>query len=72
MRIGDLMVLGEKEYVFGQANEEISNVSLRSHGSLYETEIPIVINKKSSELEKLPQENKDLIPLVFEWLKGAK
>ena len=40
--IGDLMVLGEKEVVFG--NSDISSIpnDLRSHASIYETKIPLI------------------------------
>ncbi len=68
-RIGDILVLGEKNYVFGLVDQEVVKVSLRSHGSLHEVEVPIIMNRKISELEKLPSENKDLAPLVMDWLR---
>lgn len=52
-RIGDIMVLGAKPYVFGSFPDKITEVSIRSHGSRYESKIPIIgYNSKidSSEL----------------------
>jgi phosphonoacetate hydrolase len=44
-RIGELVVLGDKETVFGEAEEELERLppSFRTHGSLHETVIPLVI-----------------------------
>jgi phosphonoacetate hydrolase len=46
-RIGDILVLGSKEAVFGPvAKGEIEDIELRSHGSLHERAVPLMINKK--------------------------
>ncbi len=41
-RIGDIMVLGSQEVVFGDPGEVDMPQSLRSHGSLYEERVPII------------------------------
>jgi phosphonoacetate hydrolase len=48
-RIGDLMVLGDKETVFGETEEEVEILpsTFRTHGSLHETEIPLIIYNAS-------------------------
>ncbi len=40
-RIGDLMVLGDADTVFGNLSRRREEVKVRSHGSLHEREIPI-------------------------------
>jgi len=46
-RIGDILVLGSKNSVFGPVRKgEIESVELRSHGSLYERLVPFIVNKK--------------------------
>ena len=40
--IGDLMILGEKEVVFGNSDISLIPNDLRSHASTYETKIPLV------------------------------
>ena len=42
-RIGDLLVLGEKDVVFGSFDEARVNVNVRSHGSLHENEVPMLV-----------------------------
>lgn len=41
-RIGDLLVLGTEEVVFGEYDDTVREVSLRSHGSRYECKVPII------------------------------
>ncbi len=41
-RIGDLLVLGTEKAVFGEFDDEIREVSIRSHGSRYESKVPII------------------------------
>jgi phosphonoacetate hydrolase len=41
-RIGDLMLLGEIDTVFGEVDAPEVAVDLRSHGSLHETEVPLI------------------------------
>lgn len=71
-RIGDIFVLGEKGYVFGLIGQEIVNVQLRSHGSLHEMKVPIIVNLSRSELDTCPQENKDLAPLIVNWFSKER
>jgi len=71
-RIGDLVVFGEKEYVFGEIgapDERICclDVQIRSHGSLYEQEIPIIIYNLAEKVKVV--ENKDLGNLIAHYLK---
>ncbi len=40
-RIGDLIVLGTEKAVFGEFDDEKQKVSIRSHGSRYESKVPI-------------------------------
>ncbi len=40
-RIGDLLVLGTENVVFGEYEDKIREVSIRSHGSRYESTVPI-------------------------------
>ncbi|MDQ1280111.1 MAG: hypothetical protein QG670_1373 [Thermoproteota archaeon] len=68
-RIGDILALGEKGWVFGLQNEVIKEVNLRSHGSLNEMKIPIITNLSKSESSQYPKENKDLASLIKEWLE---
>ena len=67
MRMGDFLVLGKKNYVFGLTEHETTEVSLRSHGSLHERRVPIIVNLPKSELEGPLCENKDLASLVLNW-----
>ena len=41
-RIGDLVVLGARDVVFGELDAESQDVDIRSHGSLYESKVPII------------------------------
>lgn len=69
-RIGDLFVLAEQDYVFGLVDDEVMEVSLRSHGSLHESQVPMVVNRPVSRLaERL--ENKDVTRLALGWLRGS-
>ncbi len=63
-RIGDIMVLGEKDVVFGRGKEDFFHVNIRSHGSLHERKVPIFIYGESFDAK----ENKDVGPMVFDWL----
>jgi phosphonoacetate hydrolase len=44
-RIGELVVLGDKETVFGETDAEVESLppTFRTHGSTYETQVPAVI-----------------------------
>jgi len=65
-RIGDLLVLGRKNFVFGLIDQEAEDVTLRSHGSLYERRVPIIVNQPG--LGERLRENKDLFHVVEDWL----
>lgn len=67
VRIGDFLVLGKKNYVFGLIEQETTKVSLRSHGSLYEKRVPIIVNLPKSEFGAPLYENKDLASLIMSW-----
>ena len=51
-RIGELIVLGDKVTVFGDLATEFENLppTLRTHGSLHETEIPMIIFNASGTI----------------------
>jgi phosphonoacetate hydrolase len=51
-RIGELIVLGDKETVFGDLATEFEALppTLRTHGSLHETEIPMIIYNVSGTI----------------------
>ena len=68
-RIGDLMVLGDKDTVFGELDDEKESFpGLRSHGSLHETDVPLfVYNAKNAPSADYFNHNLDLA----RWLYGA-
>lgn len=41
-RIGDIFLLGERDVVFGDLDQTREEVAIRSHGSRYETTVPIL------------------------------
>src|SRR5215475_9326912 len=45
-RIGDLVVLGDKDTMFGRLDVEMERIppEFRTHGSLHELDVPIVIH----------------------------
>jgi phosphonoacetate hydrolase len=51
-RIGELVVLGDRDTVFGELSTdmEILEPTYRSHGSLYELDVPLIIYNHSWEL----------------------
>ncbi len=60
--IGDLLVLGTKDVVFGETSAGIEEeVNLRSHGSKHESAVPVISN---CDLEGIHY-NKDVIPAIF-------
>ena len=64
-RIGDVMVLGAADVVFGDPEEVTMPADLRSHGSLHEEQVPIIgYGGAFQGFEFL--ENKDLGRYVFE------
>jgi phosphonoacetate hydrolase len=72
-RIGELVVLGDKETVFGEMQTEVEELpaTYRTHGSLHETTIPIVIYNASGSLPPAQQlrYNFDLTRNLFRDLK---
>jgi len=64
-KVGDFLAFAEEDAVFGVvAEKEVSEVRMRSHGSLHERRIPIMINR-SETCERRVLENKDLFSLVL-------
>lgn len=53
-RIGDLVVTGNRETVFGDLDTEteVLDTAYRSHGSRYELQVPLVIHDESRKLVK--------------------
>ena len=53
-RIGDLVVLGDKDTVFGELEAESEELpaTFRTHGSLHESDVPLVIYNARGELPK--------------------
>jgi phosphonoacetate hydrolase len=65
-RLGDYLILGDKDTVFGEASEEVvTDVTIRSHGSLNEREVPLIVQAGDSEG---PVENKDMARVVLDHL----
>jgi phosphonoacetate hydrolase len=66
-RIGHLMVLGDKDTVFGELDDEKENFpGLRSHGSLHETDIPLfVYNAKNAPKAEYFNHNLDLARWLY-------
>lgn len=56
-RIGDLVVLGDKDTVFGEAEGEVEELppTFRTHGSLHEAEVPLIIYNASGTLPPADQ-----------------
>jgi phosphonoacetate hydrolase len=51
-RIGELVVLGDKETVFGEMETELETLppTFRTHGSLHETAVPLIVYNASGTL----------------------
>ncbi len=66
-RIGDLVVLGDKDTVFGELDDEKENFpGLRSHGSLHEIEMPLfVYNAKNAPPAGYFNHNLDLARWLY-------
>jgi phosphonoacetate hydrolase len=68
-RIGDYLVLGEEDTVFGEVSEEVvSEVDIRSHGSLHERLVPLIAHGDDVEVKELV-ENRDLTKVVLDYLE---
>ncbi len=67
-RIGDLIVLGDKDTVFGELDKESEALppEYRSHGSMHELDIPLVIHNAEAKLATTDfRFNRDLARWVF-------
>jgi phosphonoacetate hydrolase len=66
-RIGDLMVLGDKDTVFGELDDEKESFpGLRSHGSLHEIDVPLfVYNAKNAPSAEYFNHNLDLARWLY-------
>ena len=64
-RLGDIMVLGASDVVFGNPDEVTLPPTLRSHGSLYEDDVPIIGWGGSFDGFEF-RENRDVGRYVFE------
>ena len=68
-RIGELVVLGDKETVFGELDAESEQLpaTYRTHGSLHESDVPLVIYNAAGEMPKADQvrNNFDLTRHLF-------
>jgi phosphonoacetate hydrolase len=68
-RIGELVVLGDKQTVFGELEAESEELpaTFRTHGSLHEADVPLVIYNAAGELPKADQihNNFDLTRSLF-------
>src|SRR5579863_8886941 len=66
-RIGDLMVLGDKDTVFGELDDEKESFpGLRSHGSLHEIDVPLfVYNAKNAPSSDYFNHNLDLARWLY-------
>jgi phosphonoacetate hydrolase len=64
-RLGDIVVVGEGDVVFGNASEVAMPAGLRSHGSLHECPVPLIgYNGDFGDFSF--EENKDIGRYVFE------
>ena len=66
-RIGDLVVLGDKDTVFGELDDEKESFpGLRSHGSLHEIDVPLfVYNAKNAPSAEYFNHNLDLARWLY-------
>jgi phosphonoacetate hydrolase len=76
-RIGDLVVLGDRNTVFGDLTNTEGIESLpatyRSHGSRHEQTVPLIAFNTPAPYRRPPQANKDLLsPLLDGWLVGSR
>lgn len=67
-RIGDLIVLGDRDTVFGELDAESEALApeYRSHGSLHETQVPLFVHNADAKLNATDfQRNQDLARWLF-------
>jgi len=67
--IGDMVILGDKDTMFGEMEQEYEDLSsdYRAHGSLYEMDLPLIIYNYKEDLpsEDFFRNNKDLTAFLF-------
>ncbi len=68
-RIGDLVVIGDKDTVFGEleTDSEVLQPTYRSHGSLHESDVPLIIYNAAMDLPSADRftANLDLTRIPF-------
>jgi phosphonoacetate hydrolase len=68
-RIGDLVVLGDKDTMFGELEEEWEELppSYRAHGSLHEMDVPLIVHNLRHPMpaESFFRRNFDLTRFLF-------
>jgi phosphonoacetate hydrolase len=68
-RIGDLVIIPDKDTVFGDLREEIEALApdYRSHGSLYEMDIPLLIHNAQGDMPpaEVFRKNLDLTRMLY-------
>ena len=67
--LGDLMVLGDRDTIFGQLNTAGADLAdgYRSNGSLHETDVPLIVYNQGGHLppEDIFETNKDLTRFLY-------
>jgi phosphonoacetate hydrolase len=76
-RIGDLVVIGDRDTVYGDLPGEREREQLedgyRSHGSLYERAVPLIEYNAPAPRSEPPSANAELlVPLLDGWLGGLR
>ncbi|MBS7628228.1 alkaline phosphatase family protein [Candidatus Bathyarchaeota archaeon] len=65
-RIGDLFALGDERTVFGPVSRGlIEDVRLRSHGSLHELSVPLILSWKTNRMGEKLNSNKEAFRLLL-------
>jgi phosphonoacetate hydrolase len=63
--IGDFFVLASREYAFAEITEDEAEIMVRTHGSLYEREIPLIaVNARNTA--DYYTENRDIVRAIME------
>jgi phosphonoacetate hydrolase len=64
-RIGDFVVWGDKDTVFGEMDTEAEDFSIRSHGSLHEIHVPLFVYNTTAPPAGFFQHNFDLARWLY-------
>ena len=67
-RIGDLVVLGDRDTVFGELETEKEDLpaEYRTHGSMYESHVPLVLHNAPASISKFDfHTNRDLARWLY-------